>query len=94
MFTNKTKDLQITKANLNSNFQVQSVKYAKVKNESKLHVVYRLDFAIKLKEKGHIEVYSRRNPQKPWLYCWYFVETEAFLTDLQDLMEEVKNGKN
>jgi len=61
-------------------------------NNAKLHVVYRLDFAIKLKEKGHIEVFSKRNPQKPWLYCWYFAETESFLADLQELMEGSKNG--
>ena len=82
MITNNTNfsntNSQITNANSNSN--------------AKLHVVYRLDFAVKLKEKGHIEVFSKRNPQKPWLYCWYFVETEAFLTDLHELMEGSKNG--
>ena len=59
----------------------------------KLHAVYRLDFAIKLKEKGHMEVIATANPQKPWLKCWFFVETEAFLTDLQELVKEVKNER-
>lgn len=76
--------------NLNMNIEYQNTN---VNSNAKLHVVYRLDFAVKLKEKGHIEVFSKRNPQKPWLYCWYFVETESFLTDLQMLMEEVKNGR-
>ena len=59
----------------------------------KTHVIYRLDFAIKLKEKGHIELFSKRNPQKPWLICWYFQETESFLLDLQKLKEKVKNDR-
>ena len=52
--TKDTNNLQTSNANI---------------NESKLQVVYRLDFAIKLKEKGYMEVFSKRNPQKPWLYC-------------------------
>ena len=75
--------------NQNTNVKMQN---ANSNPNAKLHVVYRLDFAVKLKEKGHMEVFSKRNPQKPWLYCWYFVETESFLADLQALMEDVKNG--
>ena len=48
--TKDTNNLQTSNANI---------------NESKLQVVYRLDFAIKLKEKGYMEVFSKRNPQKP-----------------------------
>lgn len=58
----------------------------------KLRAVYRLDFAIELKKRGHTDVFTRRNPQKPWLTCWYFIETESFLADLQELMEGSKNG--
>ena len=58
----------------------------------KLSVVYRLDFMLKLKEKGHNVIFSKPNPRKPWLQCWYFVETESFLTDLNELMEGSKNG--
>ena len=76
--TKDTNNLQISNANI---------------NESKLQVVYRLDFAIKLKEKGYMEVFSKRNPQKPWLYCWYFVKTDAFMADLQELMEGSKNER-
>ena len=76
----------------NETNNVQSTKVESQNIKNKLHVVYRLDFAVKLKEKGHIEAFSRRNKQKPWLYCWYFVETESFLADLQELMEESKNG--
>ena len=61
--------------------------------ELKLKVVYRLDFAMRLKEMGHIEAFSKCNPQKPWLLCWYFVETDSFLADLQKLKEESKNGE-
>ena len=61
--------------------------------ELKLKVVYRLDFAIRLKEMGYVEAFSKRNPQKPWLLCWYFVETDSFLADLQKLMEESKNER-
>lgn len=61
--------------------------------EIKLKVVYRLDFAMRLKEMGHIEAFSKHNPQKPWLLCWYFVETDSFLADLQRLKEESENGK-
>jgi len=76
-----------------TNITKNEVPSSKFKDDVKLHVVYRLDFAMKLKEMGHIEAFNKRNPQKPWLYCWYFVETESFLTDLQRLMEGSKNGR-
>ena len=83
--TNKTK--------INDDFlQSTNVKDIKKSNDIKFHVVYRLDFAVELKKRGHIEVFSKSNPQKPWLICWYFAETESFLKDLQELMEVNKNG--
>ena len=85
MDTNETKQLQIPN-------NTKIAKNTKKSNDVKFHVVYRLDFAVKLKEKGYVEVFTKPNPQKPHLKCWYFVESEPFLTDLQKLMEGSKNG--
>lgn len=84
----KTKNTKINDYVLSSNANAN----AKKSKDVKFHVVYRLDFAVELKKRGHIEAFSKKNPQKPWLVCWYFVETESFLTDLQELMEVSKDG--
>ena len=85
--------IETNETKMNSDYlQSANVKDTKKSSDVRFHVVYRLDFAVELKKRGYIEAFSKRNPQKPWLICWYFVETESFLKDLQELMEVNKNG--
>lgn len=72
---------------------MQNTKNKCQNEDSKLCAVYRMDFVVKLREKGYRELFTKPNPQKPWLQCWYFLKTEEFMNDLQKLIGGVHNGR-
>lgn len=53
-----------------------------------IKVIFRLDYAMKLKAMGHDILFTKPNRQKPWFECFYFYKTDALLEDLKKLQEE------
>lgn len=58
--------------------------------QNKVIVVYRMDYAMALKDMGHIVKDIMPNPQKPYLNCWIFEKDASFDEDLSNLQ---KGGK-
>ena len=51
-------------------------------------IVYKLDYAIKMKLKGHQLITTIPNPKKAQYQCWVFVDDDTFESDLQEVIYE------
>ena len=56
--------------------------------KQEFRIVYKLDYAIKMKLKGHQLVTTMPNPKKTQYQCWVFVDDDTFESDLQEIIYE------
>lgn len=55
-------------------------------------IVYKMNYAMELIQKGHNVVATMPNPKKQNLICWIFENNETFDKDLESLVERSKNN--
>ena len=55
---------------------------------SKMKIIYKMQYAIKLKIKGHNVLTTMPNPNNNKLDCWVFEDDQTLDSDLQELIEE------
>lgn len=60
---------------------------------NKTRVVFKMNIAAKLIDKGHEVVEILPNPQKPRLKMWVFAVDDTFDEDFRKLREEDVNGR-
>lgn len=53
-------------------------------NKSKF-IIYRMDYALEMQNRGHKIIGVLPNPQKPKLNCWVFETDETFSADFAEL---------
>lgn len=58
------------------------------KTNAEYKIVYRMDYAMKLKQKGHIVDSIMPNPKNNKYNVWIFQNDETFDTDLQALISK------
>ena len=59
-----------------------------ITKKTKYVKVYRMDYAMKLMEKGHNVIATMPNTEKPELIMWVFESTDTFEQDLSNLVKE------
>lgn len=54
-------------------------------------IIYKLDYAVQMKLKGHQLITTMPNPKKTEYQCWVFVDDLTFEDDLQEIIH--RGGK-
>ena len=58
------------------------------KTKQETRVVYKMQYAIKMKLLGHKILTTLPNPANDKLQCWVFEDDQSFSSDLQKLITE------
>lgn len=51
-------------------------------------IVYKLEYAVQMKLKGHQLITTMPNPKKIEYQCWVFLNDSTFEEDLQEIIHE------
>lgn len=51
-------------------------------------IVYKLQYAVQMKLKGHQLITTMPNPKRNEYQCWVFVDDQTFEEDLQQIIHE------
>lgn len=53
-----------------------------------IKIVYKMQYAIKMKLKGHNILTTMKNPKNEKYQCWVFKDDQTFDSDLHEIIEE------
>lgn len=59
----------------------------------KTKIVYKMQYAIKMRLKGHKAITTLPNPVDSRYQCWIFEDDQTFDSDLHDIIEEGRKSR-